>query len=99
MKPSGDNSLSSSFVFGKTSSHGVINNDNTFLWMTSNKIGNHSSSVKGPPEVAMVIDFEGYNISGQINLTLFGGFVANSEISIDFDLNRLENLTISHLLE
>ena len=100
MKPSGDTSLSSSLVFGKeTLVGGTRYDENTLLRLVSNSSHDLALSRKGPPEIELVVDVNGYEISGQLNLTLFGGLEANAEISIDFDLNRLENLTISHLFE
>jgi len=53
----------------------------------------------GPPEITLVVNVGGYEISGQVNLTLFGSLEANADVGIDYDLNRLENLTISRLFE
>ena len=100
MKPSGDTSLASSLVFGeKATSEGVEVGYTPLSWMTSNATDGSVSSSKGPPEITLVVNVGGYNISGQVNVTLFGSLDANVEVNIDYDLNRLENLTITRLLE
>jgi hypothetical protein len=100
MKPSGDTSLSSSLVFGeKASSESVEDGYTPLSWMTSNATDGSVSSSKGPPEITLVVNVGGYNIAGQVNVTLFGSLDANAEVNIDYDLNRLENLTITRLFE
>jgi len=87
-------------VFGeKASSEGVEVGYTPLSWMTSNATDGSVSSSKGPPEITLVVNVGGYNISGQVNVTLFGSLDANAEVNIDYDLNRLENLTITRLLE
>lgn len=94
IKPSGDNSLASSLTFGtKASLEDVEDGKTTSPWIIS------ATSSMGPPEIEVVVNVGGNLIAGQINLTLFGSLDANADVSIDYDLNRLDNLTMSHLLE
>ena len=67
--------------------------------MATNAIEDAISSRIEPPEIAVVVDIDGSEFSGQINFTLFGSLVASTEVNVDYDLNRLENLTISRLLD
>jgi len=100
LRPSGDTSLTSSMVFGKMPTlEGVEDEDITLSWMASNVSSFSASSSQGPPEITFVVNVGGYKISGQANLTLFVTLDANVEVNIDYDLNRLENLTISRLFE
>ncbi|KAL3923129.1 MAG: hypothetical protein SGILL_001832 [Bacillariaceae sp.] len=55
-------------------------------------------SGSAPPQATVVVDLEGPKVSGRINLTVFLDLEANAEIELYYDLNRLENLTVDHLL-
>jgi len=101
VKPSGDTQLESSMVFGKYAvSQSVEEWEKSLLLLTSNTTHSYAiSSKEGPPQVTLIIDVDGYKFSGQINVTFFVSFEAHAEVKIDYDLNRLENLTISQLLE
>ena len=101
MKPSGDTKLESSLIFGElVVSKGVEDEDKPLSLLPSNTTGESVSSSKdGPPQVTLIVDVDGYKISGQVNITLFLSLEAHAEVKIDYDLNRLENLTVSRLLE
>eukprot|EP00533_Pseudo-nitzschia_delicatissima_P009167 CAMPEP_0116102186 /NCGR_PEP_ID=MMETSP0327-20121206/13212_1 /TAXON_ID=44447 /ORGANISM="Pseudo-nitzschia delicatissima, Strain B596" /LENGTH=1598 /DNA_ID=CAMNT_0003594203 /DNA_START=119 /DNA_END=4915 /DNA_ORIENTATION=- len=100
MRPSGDTSLVSSLAFGTKASLEDFKNESLPLsWMATNAIEDAISSRIEPPEIAVVVDIDGSEFSGQINFTLFGSLVASTEVNVDYDLNRLENLTISRLLD
>jgi hypothetical protein len=102
MKPSGDTKLESSLIFGElAASKGVEDGDNKpFSLLSSNTTSESVSSSKGgPPQVTLIVDVDGYKISGKINVTFYVSLEAHAEVKIDYDLNRLENLTVSRLLE
>lgn len=88
MRPAGDTSLVSALAFGTKASSESIEDKSVTL----------SSSMK-PPEIVLVVEINGSEISGQINLSLFGSLLASTEVNVDYDLNRLENLTVSRLLD
>ena len=93
MQPSGDTKLLSSLVLGK-----VRGKENDRLPMLST---NESATPinKDPPQVTLIIDVDGYKVSGEINLTFFLTLEAQTEIKIDYDLNRLQNLTLYRIFE
>lgn len=98
MKPSGDTSLSSYLLYGEKPSVEEVDDGEVMSVIISNSMQQSTLPAKGPPEIAMVVDLHGKLISGQLNFTVFGGLDASTEINVDYDLNRLENLTISRLL-
>ena len=99
MKPSGDTTLFSNFLYGEEeSSVGEVGNGDTTTLQISNSMAESTFLSKGPPEMALNVDLDGNLISGQVNLTVFGGLDASTEMNVDYDLNRLENLTMSRLL-
>jgi len=97
IKPTRHNCLASSLLIGERASSEIIKDRDVSL-IVPNESNDCTSSSKGPA-ILMVINVDGYEISGQVNLTVFGSLDANIELNIDYDLTRLENLTISHLLE
>ena len=100
MRPSGDTSLVSSFVFGTAvSQEGVEDGDTELSRMISNSMNRSILQSIMPPEITLIVDIDGNEIFGQANLTLFGSLDASTEVNIDYDLNRLENLTISRLFD
>ena len=88
MKPSSDTKLSSSLIFGNGD-----NNSSHIAVLPSKK------TVNDAPQILFVVDLEGPRLSGQVNLTAFASVEIRVEVQVDYDLNRLENLTISHFLE
>ena len=51
------------------------------------------------PELQFNMRVTTTNISGSVNVTLFAGFYGEVETRFEYDLNRLENLTVAHLLQ
>jgi hypothetical protein len=92
IKPSGDTRLNSSMIFGR--SNDKINT-NEIEFSTSII----TSEIRPPPQVAFTIDLDSPKVFGQINLTVFATLEATAEVQIDYDINRLENLSVAHLLE
>ena len=51
------------------------------------------------PELQVKMRVTASNISGSVNVTFFAGFHGEVETRFEYDLNRLENLTVAHLLQ
>ncbi len=51
------------------------------------------------PQLEVTVHVATEQLSGTVNLTLFAGLQARVGTKIDYNLNRLENLTVTHLLE
>ncbi|KAG7348528.1 paraquat-inducible protein A domain containing protein [Nitzschia inconspicua] len=51
------------------------------------------------PEMTLVVNFDGPKLFGQLNVTAFANVEAHAELQIDYDLNRLENITIEMMLD
>jgi hypothetical protein len=64
-------------------------------------VGGHGNTktVNDVPQVSFVVDLEGPRLAGQVNVTAFASLEMAVEMNVDYDLNRLENLTISHFLK
>mmetsp|Transcript_19550 Transcript_19550/g.34375 ORF Transcript_19550/g.34375 Transcript_19550/m.34375 type:complete len:851 (+) Transcript_19550:3-2555(+) len=90
LKPSGDTRLISSLLLGL---------DQNVEEAERKGIIEAHGAKNGPPQVTFVVELAGPRLSGQINLTAFASLEAHAEVLVDYDLNHLENLTISHFLE
>jgi hypothetical protein len=94
LEPSGETSLKSSLIYGGA---GEVSDTRGYL-QPSLPVSVSSSSGAGP-QVTLVIEVDGPKVSGQVNLTVIGSMELHTEVQVMYDLNRLENLTISHLLQ
>jgi hypothetical protein len=51
------------------------------------------------PQLHVTLQVDTEQLSGIVNLTLFAGLQARLATKVDYNLNRLENLTVAHLLQ
>jgi hypothetical protein len=95
MKPSGDTRLNSSLIFG----HPNKVDADEIEFSTASPLSTVTRTGSTPPQITLTVDMDGPRVSGQVNVTVFASFKAKAEVQIDYDINRLENLTVSHLLD
>ncbi|KAG7369236.1 paraquat-inducible protein A domain containing protein [Nitzschia inconspicua] len=57
------------------------------------------AGTKAYPEMTLLVSFDGPKLFGELNITAFANAEAHAELQIDYDLNRLENITIEMMLD
>jgi hypothetical protein len=88
LKPTSETTLSSSLIIGSKETLEEAGGQRAIQHQTSSF-----------PEITFVVDFEGPTLLGQLNLTVFASVEGRADLQINYDLNRLENITISMLLD